>query len=66
MTSPRIPKQIAAATRADMRVNIPAEDPRGQFGRWAFVEITDWWDAVAAMRRAGADAPTGAAAVSPR
>lgn len=34
---------------------VPAINNCGQFGRWAFAEITDPWDAGAAMRRAAAE-----------
>ncbi len=34
---------------------VPAINNCGQFGRWAFVEITDPWDAGAAMRRAATE-----------
>ena len=34
---------------------VPAINNCGQFGRWAFVEITDPWDAGAAMRRAASE-----------
>lgn len=41
------------ATARDLWV--PAINNCGQFGRWAFVEITDPWDAGAALRRATAE-----------
>jgi hypothetical protein len=30
---------------------LPRINNCGQFGRWAFVEITDPWDAIATMRK---------------
>jgi type III restriction enzyme len=46
-------KAARVATARDLWV--PAINNCGQFGRWAFVEITDPWDAGAAMRRAAAE-----------
>ncbi len=45
-------KAARVATARDLWV--PAINNCGQFGRWAFVEITDPWDAESVLRRAAA------------
>jgi len=40
---PTLPTPVTAHTHADSRANIPTEELR--WGRWAFIEIVDPWDA---------------------
>jgi type III restriction enzyme len=43
-------KEKAAKVAAARTLWVPAVNNLGQFGRWAFLEITDPWDAENAIR----------------
>jgi type III restriction enzyme len=51
-------KEAKAATARALWV--PAVNNHGGFGRWAFVEVTDPWDAKGVIRRAIVDSMTPA------
>ena len=53
-------KDKAAKVAAARSLWIPAVNNHGGFGRWAFAEVTDPWDAVGVIRAAAAEAMASA------
>ena len=49
-------KDKAAKTATARTLWVPAVNNHGGFGRWAFVEVTDPWDAKGTIRQIGAEA----------